>query len=468
MKKDYKALSEQIIALVGGKENIATAMHCMTRLRLNLKDLGLANVTEIKKLDVLGAQIASGQLQIIIGNDINEVYDAFCETAGLQKNDVVNEKIDSIESKVKKTPKTVFLSILDGIVGCVVPLIPILIGSGLIKSIVLICTQLGIAAADNPTITTLSFAADAAFYFLPVFCGFFAAKKFGANEALGAMLGGILIHPTFIAMVTAGNPGSIFGLPIYSASYASTIIPAILSVWIMSYVEKFVVKHSPKMLRTILEPLITLLVMIPLTLVILAPLGTMLSGGLTAALVWIYDTCGFLAIGIISAIVPFIVMTGMHVGLVTVGVQSVATLGYDPVVMAPFMISNFAQGAACLAVGIKAKSAKMKSTALSCAFSDLVPGISEPGMYGITLRYRTPMLGAVIGAFAGGVYLGLMHVVAYGLQAANTFALTVFIGENPMNLVHMLIGSCITLIVSFTATMLLFKYDVVEKIDAGE
>lgn len=459
MAKNYKALAKEILNLVGGKDNIASVLHCYTRLRINCKDTSIVSLDELKKLDVLGAQFTGDQLQIIIGNEVNEVYDAFLLLTGFHREETVNENLDQNLIKKKLTMKGIFSGIVDAIVACVIPLIPILIGSGILKAIVLIIQQFGWLPADSPSLTTISFVADAAFYFLPVFIGFFAAKKFGANLALGAMLGASLIHPTFVSMVTAGDAGSIFGLPIYAASYSSTIVPAILSVWIMSYVEKFISKHSPKSVRTILEPSLTLIIMIPLTFCLLAPLGAMLSNGFAQLLTWFYSMFGPIAVAAFAALVPWVVMLGIHIGTTAISVATIAQTGIDAFMMPGFFISNFTQGAACLAVAIKAKSTELRSFAYSCAFSNIVPGISEPGMYGITLRYKTPMYGAMIGAAAGGLYFGLMGTGALQFLPPNIFAFVGYMGEGALanNLINAIIGVLIAMVVAFIATMILYK-----------
>ncbi|MFR9118310.1 MAG: PTS transporter subunit EIIC [Merdibacter sp.] len=459
MAKNYDALAKQVLELVGGRENVASAMHCYTRLRINCKDTSIVNLDAIKQLDVLGAQFTGEQLQVIIGNEVKEVYEAFIEQSGLQKEAMIDEKLDDVPAKKKWTIKGMLTGIVDAIVACVIPLIPILIGSGVLQAIVLIIQQFGWLPADSPTLVTINFVANAAFYFLPVFVGFFAAKKFGANVALGAMLGAALIHPTFVSMVTAGDAGSVFGLPIYSASYSSTIVPIILAVWVMSYVEKFISRYSPKAIRTILEPSLTLIIMIPLTFCLLAPLGAMLSDGFASLLTWFYGIFGPLAVAAFAAIVPWVVMVGIHIGTTAISVTTIAQTGIDAFMMPGFFISNFAQGAACLAVGIKAKTTELRSFAYSCAFSNVVPGISEPGMYGITLRYKTPMAGAMIGAAAGGLYFGLTGTGALQFLPPNIFAFVGYMGEGAFagNLMNAIIGVVIAMVVAFIATMFLYK-----------
>ena len=459
MAKNYNALAKQVLELVGGRENVASAMHCYTRLRINCKDTSIVDLDAIKQLDVLGAQFTGEQLQVIIGNEVKEVYEAFIEQSGLQKEAMIDEKLDDVPAKKKWTIKGMLTGIVDAIVACVIPLIPILIGSGVLQAIVLIIQQFGWLPADSPTLVTINFVANAAFYFLPVFVGFFAAKKFGANVALGAMLGAALIHPTFVSMVTAGDAGSVFGLPIYSASYSSTIVPIILAVWVMSYVEKFISRYSPKAIRTILEPSLTLIIMIPLTFCLLAPLGAMLSDGFASLLTWFYGIFGPLAVAAFAAIVPWVVMVGIHIGTTAISVTTIAQTGIDAFMMPGFFISNFAQGAACLAVGIKAKTTELRSFAYSCAFSNVVPGISEPGMYGITLRYKTPMAGAMIGAAAGGLYFGLTGTGALQFLPPNIFAFVGYMGEGAFagNLMNAIIGVVIAMVVAFIATMFLYK-----------
>lgn len=459
MKKSYDDLAKKIIENVGGSENVTNAMHCYTRLRLNFKDVGLVNEEEIKKLGFIGVQYAGEQLQIIIGNEVNEVYDAFVQLAGLEKREVIEENLDVEKKKQKLTLKGIFASIIDGIVGCMVPILPILIASGVIKAIVLILQQTGLVSADSQTCIALSFVADAAFYFMPVIIGAFAAKKFGANMALGAMLGGALIHPTFVQMVSEGTKMSVFGLPIYPAGYSSTVVPIILSVWVMSYIEKFIAQHSPKSLRTLIEPVLTLLIMIPLTFCLLAPIGAMFSTGFANILSWFYAHLGFVTVGIFAAVIPWVVMCGMHVGTVPIAIASIAATGADKLMMPCFFISNFAQGAACFAVGLKTKDVNLKSFALTSAFSNIVPGISEPGMYGITLKYKTPMLGAMIGSAVGGLYFGVTGTGVLSFLPPNIFAFAAYVGSGTYanNFMNAIIGVVLTLIVAFIATMILYK-----------
>lgn len=458
MAKNYEFLAKQILDNVGGSDNIVNVMHCYTRLRINFKDVGLVELEALEKLDVIGAQFMGEQLQIIIGNEVKEVYETFVKISGIEKKEMVDElvKEDFVEKK-PLTAKRVAMAILDGLVGCVVPMIPILVASGLIQAFVLILNQTGVMAADSPTSISLNFVANSAFYFMPVIVGMFAAKKFDGNLALGAMVGAMLIHPTFVTAVLNGDPGSIFGIPIHATTYSSTLVPAILSVFVMCHVEQFISKHCPKMIRSVAEPFLTILIMAPLTLCLLAPLGSIISNGVMGVIAWEYKTLGFFAVAIHCALLPLETLLGLHTAFIAYAITQLGATGIDPIILPCALLTNFAQGAACLAVGLKNK--EIRSFALSCAFSNFVPGISEPGMYSITLRYKTPMIGAMIGGFFGGIVLGIFNVAVFSFVAPNLFSLPAYVGtgEYSNNLVYALLAFVVAIVVTFIITLVIYK-----------
>ncbi len=457
MANKYDELVQQIISYAGGEDNISRVTHCATRLRFNLKDNGLANLEEIKKLKVFGAQFSGGQLQVIIGNDVNVVYDEIVNKLGLEAEKAVDENLDgNLSEKKPMTVKGVVSAVIDTIVASIVPIVSVLCGSGLIKALIMIAQQLGVSA-DSPTIVVLSFAADAAFYFAPILIGYHAAKRFNADPVMGMAIGAILLHPTFVSLVNEGAKLSVFGIPVYSTTYSSTVIPIILSVWIMSYVQKIVRKIVPSVLRIILEPTLVMLIMIPLTLCALAPLGAILSNGFATVLLAFHSAVGPLAVAVLCAIIPFVVMTGLHLGLIPVMIQSIMSVGRDSFIHPSLMISNFAQGAACLAVGLKTKDKERKALALSCSFSNIVPGISEPGMYGVTLRYKTPMIAAMIGCFAGGLYAGITNVAALQFAPPSIFSLALYASDKPSTLVNMVVAVVIAMAVTFAVCMFIYK-----------
>lgn len=454
-QKKYQQLIDEIVPLVGGKKNIASFAHCVTRLRFNVNDKASVQSDAVKKLPgAVGVNWSGNQFQVIIGQAVADVYAAICAEHGLQTEAAIQENLDA---KQPKTVGGVISAICSGIAGCVIPLLPILIGAGMLKVIITMLTSSNLMAADNPTLVTLGFVADAAFYFLPVFVGSMAAKKFGANQSIGMLLGAMLISPTFIDMVNNGTPGSIFGLPIYGASYSSSIFPVICTVFIAGYVERFVAKHSPDAVRNILEPVVTLLVMIPLTFVVIAPLGAILGDGLAWALTLLYEKTGFVAIAIQAAFYPLIVMTGMHVGLIPIGMTNLMTLGYEPN-MITCVLSNLNQGASCLAVALRTKDRDLRSTAISSAITAIFGGVTEPAMFGINLPLKTPLYGAMLGSLISGAVAGLLKVRAYSF-GSTAFPFTMFCYVNPdgSGILACLISILVGLACTFVFTLFLYQ-----------
>ena len=454
MAKDYTQLVNKIIENIGGKENITNCTHCLTRLRIDTKDKGLINLEEIKNLDVIGAQFLGDQLQVIIGKEINEVYDEFCKVAEISKKETINENLDE---KKKLSFKDVVNKILDGISGSIIPILPAIVGSGMIKAILMILVQLGALSSESPTYITLSFAADAAFYFLPIYLGAYAAKKFGGTPALGMLIGGILLHPNFINMVNSGDAGSVFGIKITAASYSSTILPTIMSTYVMCKIEAIANKYCPKILRVVVVPIVTLLISIPITLCVLGPIGTILSKYVAMIITVSYNAVGPIAVGLLVALCPFIVVTGTHTGLIPVSLQMMATLGYDPIALPAFVTANFAIGGALLAVAFKTKHKDRKALGLSCAFQAIVPGIAEPGLYGILLKYKTPFIGTTIGGLIAGLFIGFTKAGCYSFMAPNLFALVGFVGEGTNSFTYEVIAVVIAVISAFISTWLLYK-----------
>lgn len=453
----YAELASKVVEYVGGKDNIVFFTHCVTRLRFNVKDKSLVKGSDIEKIrGVMGCQWVGDQYQIIIGQSVSDAYNLIVKETGLEGNGSVDEDMGDAHKK-----KFSINAVFDAISGSITPIIPVFIGAGFIKIAVLLLTQFGLLTADNTTIQVLTFVGDAGFYFLPVFVGAFAAKKFGANMALGMMMGAIFIHPSFISAVTDGTALSVYGIPVYATTYSSSVVPALLTVWVMSYVEKFFAKHSPDSIRSITEPFFTLLVMLPLALCVLGPVGAFVGTYLSEAIMWLYNTTGFFGIAVLSAIFPWIVMTGMHTALAPYLVNAMATVGYDPIICTANFVANIDQGAACAAVAFKTKhDENLRSVASACAVTAIVGGVTEPGMFGVNLKLKTPMYGAMIGSFFGALVAGFGHAYLYSMiGSGGLFALPAYLGgDNPFaSMAWMATGLVIGAIVTFIATYILYK-----------
>lgn len=451
MAKDFQKVAEEILPLLGGKENIVFLTHCVTRLRFNLADREQIQLDSFKKINgVLGAQWSGDQLQIIIGQDVADAYQAMCRTAGIS-----GQAASPDEKKKKKFKPS---DILDTLAGCMTPLIPLLLGLGLVKVLVMFLEVTHLLSTGSSTYTVLTALGDAGLYFLPIFVGATAARKFETNIALSMWICALMIHPTILAASTAETALHIFGIPIYQAGYTYTLVPSILVVWVMSYVERFITEHSPKVIRNITGPLLTALIMTPLTLCLLAPLGNMIGIYVSAALNWLYNTVGFLAVGLMAAFCPFIVMTGMHGGLLPIMVQSFASLGREGFMIPANVISNINQGIASIAVGIKTKDGDLRAEALSCGVSAVVAGVTEPAMFGVTIKYKTPMYAAMAGSLAGGLIAGLGKTTAYAMTTSNAlFALPAFLSNDLSNLIWMVVAIVIGALITFVLTLILYK-----------
>ncbi|MDT2756335.1 PTS transporter subunit EIIC [Enterococcus asini] len=455
-EQKFHETADEVLHAVGGKENVASVFHCMTRLRFHLKDSSLPNTDEIKKIDgVLGAQLSGGQYQVIIGPNVGKVYTELCKIAGISEQAAVDVPED--KPKEKLTPKSIGQSILNNLTGSITPVLPIFICAGLLKMIIIIFGpgMLGVLSDKSGLYTVLSFAGDAGFYFLPVFLGYTSAKQFKASPLIGMLLGAILIHPSFIEAVSSGTSLDFLGLPITPMTYSSSVIPVILVVWIMSYVERFWNKVIPEMLKIMLVPFLTVLIMLPLSLVVLAPLGVILGSFISTFFFWLHSVLGAWGIALLGAVYALLIMTGMHHPLNLAVFATLGSVGYDKIVFVAGTSASMALAGVALAFAIKAKKPENRSIGFSSFFLLEIAGITEPTIYGVALPYVRPFIAQAIGGFCGALYMGFMDVKMYNLIGSNIFGLAGFIGKDANNFMHAIIGSVIAFVVAFVALFII-------------
>lgn len=455
-QEKYTVLKKELVPAIGGKENIVYFQHCTTRLRFNLKQRESVDLEAIRKMEhVLGVQWSNDELQIIIGPAVSEVYQLICTANGLDVREAVNENLDQDLTRKKLTVKGVLMAMMDTVSGSITPIIPMMIGGGMIKVFYMLGAMLGILPETSTTYQILYWLGDAFIYFFPVFLGATAAKKLGANQGLGMLLGAMLIYPSFIQAATDGASMTIFGLPVYVTNYSSTVIPIILTIYVLSKVEKLVSRVIPVFLKACLVPTFSLLIMLPVMLVVTAPIGYYIGTYISAAIVWIYETIGFLGVSILAALLPLMVMTGMHTMMTPYWVTAFASQGCDAFFIPAMIISNLNQAAATLAVGLRAKKQETKTTAISCAVTAFIAGVTEPAMFGVTLRYKKPLYAAMIGNAVGGAIAGLLKVACYAFPGSGgLFAIVTFVGPDK-NLLWFLISAVIGVVVTFVGTMVL-------------
>lgn len=447
----HEKTAADILKLVGGEKNVDSVTHCATRLRFNLRDESVANNEALKKVQgVLGVASSGGQYQVIVGNDVNNVYKELMNMGNFTKMD-----------SAPVTKKNKLSTILDTIAGIFTPILPAMIGCAMIKAVLLILKSLNLVENDSQFNMIMTFVGDAAYYFLPMLLAWSSAIKFKTNVGLSLTIAGILLHPSFSALMSTGEPVSFLGLPVTQATYSSSVIPIILAVWILSYVERFAEKYSPSVVKSILKPLIIVIVMAPLTLILLGPLGAIAGNYLAFAITFINTHAGWLVSGIIGGAFPFLIMTGMHYSLGPVVLTAYATTKIDSIVGPGMLVHNIAQGAATLAVALKTKNKSFRQVASSTSITALL-GITEPALFGVNLRLKKPLIAVVIGGVAGGVYVGFFGVARSALGVAGLATLPAFITENPFNLMHAAIGCLISFVVTFVLTLILGFEDVPE------
>jgi len=456
---DFKKLAAEILENVGGKENVVQVGHCATRLRFVLKDDSLTSLDAVKKIKgVLGAVNNGGQFQIVIGGDVPFVHQEVVEIVG------TNANMGSVDADPAETAsdnrKGIVNKVLDMISGSMFPIVPAIAGGGMIKAVLALLSAFNIIAKSSQTYQFLNFMGDAPFYFLPVLLGFSAAKKFKVNEFVGASLGAMLISPTFINMVNAARESSeglkLLGLPVQMVSYSSSVIPIMLTIWLLSYVEPFVRKIMPKQIRMIFAPMVEFLIVAPIMFWLLGPIGNWLGMGLGKIMSFLNNVAPWIVPTLVGAFTPLMVMTGMHYGLIPLGTAQLAATGIDTIAGPGMLVSNIAQGGANLAASLKFKDGEKRALASSVGI-EAICGITEPALYGISLPYRKPLYAAIIGGAVGGFFLGIMKVGRFAQVPPSIFALPSYIpADGSLNVLYMAAAaSAISFVVAFVAEMIL-------------
>ena len=441
---NYENLAKQILKNVGGQENVSNLTHCATRLRFNLRDLSKTNTEAIKKIKgVMGVVDKGAQYQVIIGSDVSSVYKEILKLGDFKNSNSQNDG-----------EKKGFDKIFDIIAGTFTPILPPLTAAGMLKAVLVLLTTFGLMSKESQTYYILSFMADAIFFLFPVALGYTAAVKFKCNPFMGMLMGGIMIHPNWTALVNAKEAVTLFGLPVKLVSYTSSVIPIILVVWVMSYVENFADKISPKPIKFFSKPLITILVMGPLALIALGPIGSILGEGLANVVTAINNVAPWSIPMIIGGASPLLVLVGMHYAFFPISFNDLALKGSENVLGPGMLVSNIAQGGAVLCVSLKAKNKDLKQLAGSAGLTALL-GITEPAMYGVTMKLKKPLIAVCSGGALAGLYIGLMGVVRYSSGSPGLASIAIFIGENPMNIVHALIGCAIAFISAFVLTWII-------------
>ena len=457
---DKKELAEKIVQELGGKENILQSWHCITRLRFNVADEEKVNLEGLKALgSVMGAQYQNGQFQVIIGNKVAEVYEAVAQVLGNQ------------ESSAKARPvkrKHLIDAVFDIISGIFAPILPAIVGAGLLKGVLSLIIACKLMAPADSGYAVLNMIADAPFYFLPFLVAFSSAKKFKTNEFLAVTIAGVIMYPTIIQYAASGEVASLslLGLKIPMINYSSTVIPIILGVFLMSYIYKAVDRIVPDFLKVIVTPLVVLFTDAVLVLVVVAPLGSYIGVYVQLFFSYLYKIAGPLAGALLGGIMPLIVITGMHYAFFPSTFLNFSKLGYDTILLPLNLVGNMAQTGAALGVAVKSKDSKMKSLAFSTTVSALF-GITEPAIYGVTLKLKKPFYAALAGGAVGGGIYGTFAVKAFSFSVPGITALPSYVEHGTKNFLFAILGIGCSFVVAFILTLLSNFENKVSKMEIG-
>lgn len=459
---DFEKLAETLVSLVGGAGNISNLTHCATRLRFTLKDESKAQEEQIKKTKgVLGVAKSGGQFQIIIGQRVPEAYKAIEKHLG--------GAVGGADEEGPKEKKKISEVIFDFVASIFTPILPAIIGAGLIKSFLSLAVLLGMDA-EGSTYLFINVLGDAPLYFLPLLLAVTCSKKLNTNTFLNVALAGALVHPNYTALLTDAfniHFSSVFGIPVTLATYSSTVIPVILMSISLKYIDGFLDKVIPKIVKFFFKPVLTLLIAGLLTFIVLGPIGFVVGVGISTALNTLSTHVGWLVPVIIGGVFPLMVTTGMHYGIVPFMLQSIAAVGYEQICCPGNLPSNIAQGAASLAVGFRTKKSELKQLALTSGVTALL-GTTEPALFGVTLRYKKVLSCVMIGGAVGGLYAGITGVKCFSFCSPGLLALVAFIGPDGFTNI---INACISMVIAFIVTFALvwlYGYKDVAKQEAEE
>lgn len=444
---DNQAVGKRVWEAVGGEKNVNSLVHCATRLRFKLKDESVADTQKLKQdPDVIQVVQSGGQYQVVIGSNVADVYQAIVDVQGLTDQSGTEDQ--------SKNPLNRLIDIISSIF---TPFLGAMAAAGILKGFLSLATVLGWLSADTGAYQILFAAADGVFTFLPVMLAFTAAKKFKTNQFLSVAIAMALVYPAITQLAGAGGAVDFFGLPIVLAQsgYTSSVIPIILAVWVQSKFEPLVKKVIPQFLQMIFVPMIVLLVMVPLTFLLLGPIGTVIGNGLGSLFNSIYSFSPLVAGLIMGSLWQVFVMFGMHWGFVPIMFLNIEQYGFD--VMVPMLLpAVLAQGGAALAVAIRTKDTKLRSLGISSTITSLF-GITEPTVYGVTLPLKKPFVVACLSAGIGGAMIGFAGVKAFSSGLVSLLTIPTFISTNQAvesNVTMAILATALSFVLAFVGTLI--------------
>lgn len=444
---DYDNSAEQIIKNVGGKNNIIRLIHCSTRLRFTLKDYKKAKIDILKDIDgVLSAVNAGGQCQVVIGNDVVEMYESVNKQLGI---------LSGAGNNANTSHEKWYQSLLDFIIAIFQPLVPAIAGGGVLKSLLMLLAMLGWLSEKSDVYRLLSFVGTAPLYFLPLLVAITTAQRLNVNILVSVSAVGTLILPDMITALKNGL--QIFSINITNITYSSQVFPAILAVLLYSILEKYITKWSPKPLRIFLVPLLSMSLTVLSTLLVLGPLGYYVGQGFAAIIFFLFKHLGFIATALLAAFLPLMVATGMHKAMIPYAVASMSSIGRELIYLPASLAHNMSESGVCFAIAIKTKNTKTRATAISAGISALF-GITEPALYGIVLQNKRALGSVMASSLLCGGAIGVLNIQAFALVGPGLASLPLFVDQNdPSNLIRAIWMFVVSVVVSFLIGFFVWK-----------
>lgn len=437
---DITKLAAEILEMVGGAENITFVAHCMTRLRFNLKDESIVDDAKVKAIDgVIDIRHSAGQYQVIVGPKVDKVYEIVAKETG----------IDTGKSTADEGETKGFLGKLMKLIsGIMMPVLPALIACGMINAVLSILTTAGVVSAESGIYTMLYGMGNACMYFLPVLVGSSAAKFFGIDQYIGAVLGAILIYPTFVAAAGAGDALDLFGVKFTMVSYASTVFPAIVAAWFASVLYKWLRAVLPDALAFALVPFLTVAIAAPISLLVVGPVIQQASSLLATAVLAVYQLSPVLCGVILGPIFGLVMIPlGLHWALIVISINNIMTVGSDPIL--GLLCGSMGVVGACLAFALRSKDPGEKSLGFSCAITSLC-GITEPALYGIVLEHKKIIIASMISGAISAVIPAIFNTRTFVMTSSGIFSFPGYM--NPSGDMSSLIGAILCNVVGFILT----------------
>lgn len=435
---NFELVAKNIIELLGSKDNIINYTHCATRLRFQIKNRKLIKEDSLNKMpEIISVVDKAGQYQLVIGPAVEELFheiEKICPVTNVEEVKI-QEKKNSLDS------------VLSFISGSISPALPVMIASGLINAILALMVQFGGLQKTDSTYVVLAAVADAVFYYLPVLIAFAGARKLKTNEYIAAFLALAMIHP----VINGVEELSLFGISIMPVKYSANIIPVLFMVPILAVVDKYITKWLHETIKFILRPFLITIIMVPFTLFILGPIGSIVGSALAQFCI-LLSNYGGISIAIMAFLQPILVLTGMHTLLIPLIVNEMATFG-SSYIFTKALAANFAIAGAAIAVGIKSKKKENRQVGLTTGITALL-SVTEPAVYGCLIRYKRPFVTTCIASGICGIFIGILKIHAYAAASVSIITMPIFMGDDLNNFILACVMGAITFIVSFLLTYL--------------